>query len=267
VWSAKVVPPLLQTWVNALSASGVYSAELQPPRGAREQPVVTLAPALILRRRGERSLTSAYREILDQVGSRPDVVPNLAPFMVSSDVLASPRSSDADVRTSELFFPLPANDAQSDIVRRLDRQPGVLVQGPPGTGKSHTIVNLVSHLLATNQRVLVTSHTARALKVLREKFPPELAALCVTYLRGEEGAKGTLERSVQEILTRANHRNAQQEQVQLDALGAALERLRQEETQLLDELRDFRRSETDRLTFFDHRLPIERLRLPRHTGG
>ena len=99
-----------------------------------------------------------------------------------------------------MYFPLPANDAQQEIMRRLRRQRGVLVQGPPGTGKSHTIVNLVSHLLATDQRVLVTSHTARALKVLRDKFPPELASLCVTHLRGEEGARAMLERSVGEIL-------------------------------------------------------------------
>lgn len=252
VWSANVVPPLLQTWVNALSASGSYSADLQPPRGAGEQPVVTFAPALVLRRRGERSLTTAYREILSQVEGQPEAPANLAPFTVSSDAPASRTNIDLDAKKAELYFPLPANDAQSDIVRRLERQPGVLVQGPPGTGKSHTIVNLVSHLLATNQRVLVTSHTARALKVLRDKFPPELAALCVTYLRGEEGAKGTLERSVQEILSKANHRDERQEQAEVIALDSALERLRQEETRLLDTLRDFRQSETGTLSFFGY---------------
>ncbi|ULH16662.1 AAA domain-containing protein [Deinococcus sp. KNUC1210] len=253
VWSAAILPPLLQTWVQALSASGTYSSELVPPRQAGEQPQVTLAPALVMRRRGERSLTSAYRDILRQVQDQPDAPANLAPFTVSSHAPASREDVLRTGRPSELYFPLPANDAQSEIITYLERQPGVLVQGPPGTGKSHTIVNLVSHLLATNQRVLVTSHTARALKVLREKFPPELAALCVTYLRGEEGAKGTLERSVQEVLQRANHRNSAQEQRQLDTLVSALERLRQEETDLLNTLRDIRSSEAQPLEFFGYR--------------
>ncbi|MCK5642483.1 MAG: AAA family ATPase, partial [Gammaproteobacteria bacterium] len=64
----------------------------------------------------------------------------------------------------EIFFPLPANDEQRRIIRTLDRQKGVLVQGPPGTGKSHTIANLICHLLATGKRVLVTAKTPRALK-------------------------------------------------------------------------------------------------------
>ncbi|WP_420595122.1 AAA domain-containing protein [Deinococcus sp.] len=254
LWSAGIVPPLLATWVNALSASSSYSPDVQPPRGAGPQPTVTLAPALIMRKRGERSLTSAYREILSQVETQGEAPVNLAPFLGSSAASGNRGSDQAREpgKRPELYFPLPANDAQREIIDRLNRQPGVLVQGPPGTGKSHTIVNLVSHLLATNQRVLVTSHTARALKVLREKFPPELSALCVTYLRGEEGAKGTLERSVGELLQRANHRDERQERKHLDNLANKLELLRQEETQLLDTLRDFRKSETDTLAFFGY---------------
>ena len=252
VWSSSVLPPLLQMWVQALSASGVYSSELVPPRNVSGQPQVTFAPALILRRRGERSLTSAYRDILHQLQQQPNAPANLSTFIVSSNALSSYQNVGGTGSHSELYFPLPANDSQSEIITRLEHQSGVLVQGPPGTGKSHTIVNLVSHLLATNQRVLVTSHTARALKVLREKFPPELAALCVTYLRGEEGTKGTLERSVQEVLQRSNHRNRIQEQSQLDMLGSVLERLRQEEHALLNTLRDIRRLETDSFEFFGY---------------
>ena len=254
LWNAQTLPDLLETWVNALSASGSYSPDLQPPRSVGPQPTVTLAPALMMRKRGERSLGKAYGEILEQVKEQTEAPINLAPFLGNSAAPAS-RSSDQNHEPGprpELYFPLPANAAQREIIERLNRQPGVLVQGPPGTGKSHTIVNLVSHLLATNQRVLVTSHTARALKVLREKFPPELAALCVTYLRGEEGAKGTLERSVGELLQRANHRDERQEQHKLDSLASQLEQLRQEETQLLDTLRDFRKSETQTLSFFGY---------------
>ena len=158
-----------------------------------------------------------------------------------------------------MYFPLPANDAQQEIVRRLRRQRGVLVQGPPGTGKSHTIVNLVSHLLATDQRVLVTSHTARALKVLRDKFPPELASLCVTHLRGEEGARAMLERSVGEILNRSAARQPWQEDEDERRLFSTLERARQDEHRLLDTLRQIRQAETDALDVFGYRGSAQRI--------
>jgi len=82
----------------------------------------------------------------------------------------------------ELYFPLPANEAQREIAGRLAGRQGVLVQGPPGTGKSYTIANLICHLLATGKRLLVTSHTARALRVLKKYIPREFAPLCVSLL-------------------------------------------------------------------------------------
>src|SRR6266566_39603 len=51
----------------------------------------------------------------------------------------------------------PANPEQIRIARQLEEYGGVLVQGPPGTGKTHTIGNLIGHLLAQGKSVLVTS--------------------------------------------------------------------------------------------------------------
>ncbi|WP_104991412.1 AAA domain-containing protein [Deinococcus sp. NW-56] len=250
VWSGAVLPDLLKAWVNAAGERGVYAPDLIPPRGAPTDPTVHWAPALVLRRRGERSLAAAFGDIVKQVGQLGALPETLRRFVEVSDAMPE-RGGDGEPsgqRAAEVYFPLPANDAQMEIIRKLSRQPGVLVQGPPGTGKSHTIVNLVSHLLATNQRVLVTSHTARALKVLRDKFPPELAALCVTHLRGEEGSKAMLERSVQEITHRANNREPEAlETARLHSLSQSLETARQEEDRLLDELRSIRQAEVGEL--------------------
>lgn len=71
-----------------------------------------------------------------------------------------------------------------------------MVQGPPGTGKTHTIANLVSALLARGQRVLVTSQKDQALKVLREKIPPELRRLCVLLAGGSKDAAKELEQGL-----------------------------------------------------------------------
>ena len=61
----------------------------------------------------------------------------------------------------DIFLPLPVNDAQLRVIRRVDSAAQTLVQGPPGTGKTHTGAALISHLLAQGKRVLVTAQTDR----------------------------------------------------------------------------------------------------------
>src|SRR5262249_7881583 len=77
------------------------------------------------------------------------------------------------------------NAEQLEIARHLEQQGAVLVQGPPGTGKTHTIANLLGHLLSQGKRVLVTSHTAKALKVLRDHVVKPLQPLCVSVLNDD----------------------------------------------------------------------------------
>lgn len=68
---------------------------------------------------------------------------------------------DHDHDHGDLFFPKPFNEDQVNIIRRLEDSDGVVVQGPPGTGKTHTIANVICHMLATGKRVLVRRLTAR----------------------------------------------------------------------------------------------------------
>lgn len=250
LWSGETLQPLLQTWVNSVDDRGLYSDTLRPVQGVTDKPVVHWAPALLLRRRGERALTAAYDGILGQLGEA-EVPDSISRFLGERSTAVS--QADSVSGDSTVYFPLPANDAQQDIIRRIRHEPGILVQGPPGTGKSHTIVNLVSHLLATDQKVLVTSHTARALSVLREKFPAELRSLCVTHLRGEEGAQAALQGSVGEILSRFTHRNSAQEKEQEKVLFSRLEQARQQEDRLLDKLRQIREAETGVLDLHGYR--------------
>jgi hypothetical protein len=104
--------------------------------------------------------------------------------------------------TEEVYFPLPANREQRQIVKAITARRGVLVQGPPGTGKSHTIANLVCHLLATGKRVLITAETGRALKVLKEKLPADIQPLCISVLGQGGDAFAELNASVQGITSR-----------------------------------------------------------------
>lgn len=277
VWDPNIVPPLLRTWSNALDARAQatntpnphtrYVAELKPSMQATVQPVVSLAPALFLRKRSVRGLSESYQNILrqfehtDQRTDQAQLLPEaLLPFLGQKNVQDVQNAGQSGAgQSEEIFFPLPANEQQQQIVRQLRRQQGVVIQGPPGTGKSHTIVNLVAHLLATDQRVLVTSHTARALKVLREKFPSELAALCVTHLRGEEGVKAILERSVREITERVNHRDETQELQEQQELSQSLERDRQEEIRLLEHLKSIREGETHTVSYGPYQGTAQRI--------
>ena len=87
--------------------------------------------------------------------------------------------SGEHVDDAAFFFPLPFNDDQKDIIRRLeaDESDGIVVQGPPGTGKTHTIANIICHFLATKRRVLVTAKTPEALRALQEKIPEGIRVL------------------------------------------------------------------------------------------
>lgn len=99
------------------------------------------------------------------------------------------------------LYPLPANTAQREVFELLRTDPALVVQGPPGTGKTHTIVNLLSALLAEVKRVLVTSAKDQALDVLfgPGMLPAPLQQLCVRvgHRRGNGPAgQGTVERTV-----------------------------------------------------------------------
>ncbi|WP_261575258.1 AAA domain-containing protein [Frankia gtarii] len=98
-----------------------------------------------------------------------------------------------------LLMPLATNADQERIARQLAGSRGVTVQGPPGTGKSHTIANLICHLVAHGQRVLVTAQDEQALGVLRDKIPPELRDLSVAVLGSSRADLDELRAAVVEI--------------------------------------------------------------------
>ena len=97
----------------------------------------------------------------------------------------------------DLFFPKPFNDDQVQIIRRLEKSEGLVVQGPPGTGKTHSIANIISHMLATGKRVLVVSHGEAALKVLRDHLPDGIRDLAISVTASEREGIKQVEKAVQ----------------------------------------------------------------------
>lgn len=95
------------------------------------------------------------------------------------------------------FFPLPYNDDQIEIVRRLeDDESAVVVQGPPGTGKTHTIANIIAHYMATGRRVLVSAHEPEALAAIQQKLPESIRDLAIAVIHSDREGSRQLESAV-----------------------------------------------------------------------
>lgn len=106
------------------------------------------------------------------------------------------RLAEISGEDKDILFTKEANREQLQIAKRIEKYDPVVVQGPPGTGKTHTIANLLGHFLAHGKNVLVTSHTRKALSVVKEKVVPELQHLCVSVL---EDNNRDMEKSVDGI--------------------------------------------------------------------
>ncbi|MGE3296153.1 MAG: AAA domain-containing protein [Porticoccaceae bacterium] len=118
------------------------------------------------------------------------------------------------------------------------------MQGPPGTGKSHTIANLICHLLATGQRTLITAKTPRALQVLGGLVPDELRPLCINLLGSGLEERRSLESSVGGILRKNEEWNEDRAKRERTELEDRLREHREEKAKVNRRLRDIRESET-----------------------
>jgi AAA domain len=181
IWDRASIFSALKSWAVALHPDSEWSSDLKIPIGSENKPVVSFAPALVMRKRTQVGMVRIYDALIDRLNRNAGEVPSgwrgLVDDVDDRGGFGSPPLQDETAapnpESKEVFFPLAANREQRRIVEAINRQRGVLVQGPPGTGKSHTIANLVCHLLASGKRVLITAETGRALKVLKEKLPED----------------------------------------------------------------------------------------------
>lgn len=103
---------------------------------------------------------------------------------------------------NQFLFPLPYNDEQFEIAKRLELQDAVTVKGPPGTGKSHTIANIIAHFVAQGKSILVVSHNAKALNVIKDKLPKGIQELAISLVdegNGNDLLKGSVDAIIKNI--------------------------------------------------------------------
>ena len=163
--------------------------------------ILTLSPAIILKKRNNKEFIKFYDSILDIEKSDEEIEsnPNLANIIKGASKNNQNISKDnqyTDHKAEKYYFPLLTNDEQEKIIEKNSKNHQVVVQGPPGTGKTHSIANLICHFLANGKKILVTSQTDRALKVLRDKLPKEIQNLSVEVLGKDQNSLQELKDSI-----------------------------------------------------------------------
>ena len=236
------VAAFLRGLATRISASGEFINSQRPKLDSRI-PQIGAAPVLFLRSR-QHGFTEALERALTKADQAEDFSVALARIVGVDEVKAPIDGGEEPTQTQEsavsttILFSKPTNKEQCRIAEQLDRHSCVLVQGPPGTGKSHTIANLVGHLLANGQSVLVTAHTTKALRVLRGHVVENLRPLCVSVLDNDLDSRRDLESAVAGIVQRLSTADAEQ-------LGREKQALAHQREQLIQRVRHVERTMVD----------------------
>jgi len=216
--------------------------EDRAPAGEANDPQIGRDPLLFLRSR-TLGFAAAIEGILADLRTREDLPWSLLNIVGEESPLPDTGETDPSAnRYSEadagVLLSKPANPEQIRIAKQLEEYGGVLVQGPPGTGKTHTIGNLIGHLLARGKSVLVTSHTTKALRMVRHHIVPELRPLCVSLLESDLDSRKQLESAVGSIAERLSRADA-------GSLEIEWKKLEAERGELLKKLDDVRNQFAD----------------------
>jgi very-short-patch-repair endonuclease len=225
----------LKRLVVQLSPRGEFLEDHAPDTDV-DDPCIGRDPLLFLRSR-TLGFAAAIEGILADLRTREDLPWSLLNIVGEESPTpdapaANPSSNNHSQTDGEVLLSKPANPEQIRIAQQLEENGGVLVQGPPGTGKTHTIGNLVGHLLAQGKSVLVTSHTTKALRMVRHHIVPELRPLCVSVLESDLDSRKQLESAVSSIAERLSRADA-------GSLEMQAKKLESERLDLLQKLDEF----------------------------
>lgn len=200
-------------------------------------PQIYRKPVIFLRKR-----TLGYNVAIDSIlediqGNEqvPNFLKDVVGCLEASDIT---RSQDPILNVNpngideEILLTKPANAEQLTVAKQLEQYGAVLVQGPPGTGKTHTIANLIGHLLSEGKSILVTSHSEKALSVVKEKVVEDLQPLCLSLLSSTE-SRAEMEKTLDTI-------NENRSKLDVNKLSREIDELQRERSNILKGLNSFR---------------------------
>ena len=180
----------LKTLAHSLDAKSRYIDDINDKIKTDDRLVIYNNPVFFIRKRTSGVIKS-IEEIISQIEETGEITGPLLNLIGENVSQYSEIKETEDINESlatisgedrNILLSKEANREQLEIAKRIEDYNAVLVQGPPGTGKTHTIANLMGHFLAQGKNILVTSHTKKALAVVKEKLNPELQHLCVSVL-------------------------------------------------------------------------------------
>ena len=189
---------LFQRLINVVDEKGKCVAAFE---NGYNGPMIMSEPILFLRKR-TLGFSMFIEKIIEEIESNQDItLPDFFENMIGNhkehnEIEVVDENWNQSGIDQDILLTLPANNEQLKIIKYLNNYGAVLVQGPPGTGKTHTIANLIGHLLSQGSSVLVTSHTEKALTVLKEKVYKDqynkdinLQSLCISLLSSSSQKK------------------------------------------------------------------------------
>jgi superfamily I DNA and/or RNA helicase/very-short-patch-repair endonuclease len=240
----------LKMFAEQISPDGSYFNSAEKPQKTNSKPIISYSPALLLRKRNTKSFTALYEKILDNISNETDEIdiPAINDLIGISQNINFNFSNSENLKKSFknelIFFPKEYNDEQIEIIEKAKRNNKVLVQGPPGTGKSHTIANLICHLLANGKKILITAYTKRALEVLKDKLPKEFQDLAVNLLSGDSSSLQDLQKSVNSINDELSRADLHKYQHQIDELQILLKQTKEKFAESRNELTGIKEKST-----------------------
>ena len=233
-------PGFLKVLIHQLSSDSLFSnvGEVEDwKRNARF--LMSMNPCFLVRKRLDGTL-SAIAKIIEDVQETGEVPAPICDIVDGGEIDVPEDAGEASIEEQlaavggesvDILLSKEANREQLEIAKRIEHYNAVLVQGPPGTGKTHTIANLMGHFLAQGKSVLVTSHTKKALSVLKDKITPGLQNLCVSVL---DDSNADMEKSVDGITDYMSRTTSYELRREMDSLG-------QERNNIIGELASVRR--------------------------
>lgn len=169
-----------------------------------EKVAITNQSALILTKRPD--VTAGVLHELTKISEMPSgIFRETVLNLINEEYLAGKGKMEIKMPNQEIssFFPvtpLPLSDSQEEVIRNLENNSLIAVSGPPGTGKSQTIVNLVSHLVANGQTVLVASRMDKATDVIADRLN-ELGAPYLALRAGRLNYQRDLSAKLQNLIS------------------------------------------------------------------
>ena len=198
----KEIDDFFRKFIHRLSSKG-YFIEDEEMLNIKEDDILIEGKPLIFIRKKDTGIVKAIESIVDRIENHGEIPNQLLELVgIIKNKENNNKSRIEDIKEEEILFVKDTNREQVDIAKQIEINDAVVVQGPPGTGKTHTIANLLGHFLAQGKNVLITSHTKKALRVLKEKIPKNIQGLCISILDDDNS---DMRKSVESISEKMGH--------------------------------------------------------------